>query len=107
MNNDAVNAIVAALGKQKPPRRQPRKNKQKREREGDIDPLVFEYPAGHCHHCGKPGHSRTSKFGKPGCPEYQALLKGNNGKRPGNYNGALEKHRCERKAALGLKAIVQ
>ena len=50
------------------------------------------FPKGNCYHCNKPGHGRTAKGDRPGCPEFVKLLERNGGKLPEGYKGAFEKH---------------
>ena len=98
LSKDVVDKLVAAINQA---RRRDKKTADKKER----DPLVAECPAGTCHHCGKKGRNRSNRQGTPECRLYKAILDKNNGKRPPEYEGALEKFLKEKKAALGIHAM--
>ena len=77
LTGDMADKLITAINAS----RQQRPKRDAPQRKKDIDPIVLEFPKNHCHHCGKPGHSRTSFQGKPGCRQYQAILKANGGKK--------------------------
>ena len=58
-------------------------------------PARNSFPKDHCYHCRQPGHSRTAKGDRKGCPAFAKLLKDNGGKLPDGYKGAFEKHVAE------------
>ena len=45
-------------------------------------------------------------LGQPRCPGYAAILKAHDGKRPDNYEGALETFLKEKQAALGIRSMI-
>ena len=80
-------------------RRQPRGPPQRR---GEPNPLIRDFKG--CFHCGKLDHARTpnERTGMKGCPEFEALIKSNNGL-PKGYKGKLELFLDETHKALGSR----
>ena len=92
---EVVAMTVAALqsGNQRPPK----KGDRDRRPPSKDKPLKFWFDKD-CWECGKNGHKR------PDCPEYQALLAKNGGKRPKGHKGAFDKARDEFRRKHGARS---
>ena len=104
VNKELVDAVIAAVQGRRPGGRAKGGGKGG-SRGQSPNPARSSFPKGNCYHCNKPGHGRTSKGDRPGCPEFAKIIEKNGGKLPEGYKGAFEKHVEDYKKKHGGKGV--